>query len=128
MIREDPLYIGLRRPRASLEEATSFMDAFMEAASETFPEVVIQHEDFYSEAAFSFLERYQRKYRMFNDDIQGWVDHDAFFCERILIAVPALLSSLAFSLPPVVRVPSQDAPSRSTKLSSSEVVVPPSGE
>lgn len=25
----------------------------------------------YSEAAFEFLERYQTKYRMFNDDIQG---------------------------------------------------------
>jgi malate dehydrogenase (oxaloacetate-decarboxylating)(NADP+) len=70
-IREDPLYIGLRRPRASLEEATQFMDKFMEAASSVFPSTVIQHEDFYSEAAFDFLERYQDKYRMFNDDIQG---------------------------------------------------------
>jgi malate dehydrogenase (oxaloacetate-decarboxylating)(NADP+) len=82
-IREDPLYIGLRRPRASLEEvrhsisqcadkqATRFMDKFMEAASTVFPSTVIQHEDFYSEAAFDFLERYQHKYRMFNDDIQG---------------------------------------------------------
>lgn len=43
----------------------------MTAASTVFPTTVIQHEDFYSEAAFSFLERYQHKYRMFNDDIQG---------------------------------------------------------
>jgi len=70
-IRNDPLYIGLNRPRVSYEEATEFMDNFMEAASEAFPKVVIQHEDFYSEAAFGFLERYQGKYRMFNDDIQG---------------------------------------------------------
>ncbi|KAK1920544.1 malate dehydrogenase [Papiliotrema laurentii] len=70
-IRNDPLYIGLRRPRVSLEEATEFMDKFMAAANEAFPEVVVQHEDFYSEAAFEFLERYQNKYRMFNDDIQG---------------------------------------------------------
>jgi malate dehydrogenase (oxaloacetate-decarboxylating)(NADP+) len=47
------------------------MDAFMDAASAAFPGAVIQHEDFYSEAAFDFLERYQDKYRMFNDDIQG---------------------------------------------------------
>jgi malate dehydrogenase (oxaloacetate-decarboxylating)(NADP+) len=47
------------------------MDKFMKAASDTFPSTVIQHEDFYSEAAFDFLERYQDKYRMFNDDIQG---------------------------------------------------------
>ncbi len=47
------------------------MDVFMSAASTIFPKVAIQHEDFYSEAAFDFLERYQNKYRMFNDDIQG---------------------------------------------------------
>ncbi|KAK4685206.1 malate dehydrogenase (oxaloacetate-decarboxylating)(NADP+), partial [Tremellales sp. Uapishka_1] len=70
-IRKDPLYIGLNRPRASLEEATVFMDAFMKAASEAFPKAVIQHEDFYSEAAFDFLARYKSKYRMFNDDIEG---------------------------------------------------------
>ncbi|KAL7420562.1 hypothetical protein Q5752_004513 [Cryptotrichosporon argae] len=70
-IRDDPLYIGLRRPRASLDEATAFVDAFMAAAATAFPGCVIQHEDFYSEAAFAFLERYQEKYRMFNDDIQG---------------------------------------------------------
>ncbi|OCF40293.1 malate dehydrogenase (oxaloacetate-decarboxylating)(NADP+) [Kwoniella heveanensis CBS 569] len=70
-IRNDPLYIGLRRPRASLEEATEFMDKFMQAAASAFPKVVIQHEDFYSEAAFAFLEKYKEQYRMFNDDIEG---------------------------------------------------------
>lgn len=72
-IRDDPLYLGLRRPRVELSEATEFMDAFMTAATQAFPNVFIQHEDFYSEAAFDFLERYQNKYRMFNDDIQGYV-------------------------------------------------------
>lgn len=70
-LRSDPLYLGLRRPRSSLAEATDFMDSFMAAASAAFPRVLIQHEDFYSDAAFAFLERYQDKYRMFNDDIQG---------------------------------------------------------
>ncbi|WVW85002.1 hypothetical protein I302_107038 [Kwoniella bestiolae CBS 10118] len=70
-IRNDPLYIGLRRPRASLEEATEFMDLFMAAASSAFPKAVIQHEDFYSEAAFAFLDKYKNQYRMFNDDIEG---------------------------------------------------------
>ncbi|KAK6907740.1 hypothetical protein I203_101741 [Kwoniella mangroviensis CBS 8507] len=70
-IRNDPLYIGLRRPRASLEEATEFMDRFMAAASSAFPNAVIQHEDFYSEAAFAFLDKYRNQYRMFNDDIEG---------------------------------------------------------
>ncbi|KIR70495.1 malate dehydrogenase (oxaloacetate-decarboxylating)(NADP+) [Cryptococcus deuterogattii CA1014] len=70
-IRNDPLYIGLKQPRVGLEEATEFMDAFMAAASAAFPKAVIQHEDFYSEAAFDFLARYKEKYRMFNDDIEG---------------------------------------------------------
>lgn len=70
-IRNDPLYLGLRRPRPDLAGATDLMDKFMASATEVFPNVVIQHEDFYSEAAFDFLERYQNKYRMFNDDIQG---------------------------------------------------------
>lgn len=73
-VRNDPLYIGLKQPRVGLEEATEFMDAFMAAASEAFPKAVIQHEDFYSEAAFDFLARYKEKYRMFNDDIEGQVD------------------------------------------------------
>ncbi|WWD18737.1 hypothetical protein CI109_103191 [Kwoniella shandongensis] len=70
-IRDDPLYIGLRRPRVGLQEATEFMDAFMEAAAAAFPTAVIQHEDFYSEAAFDFLDKYKGNYRMFNDDIEG---------------------------------------------------------
>jgi len=44
-IREDPLYLGLRRQRVGIEEATEFMDSFMEAASAVFPDTVIQHED-----------------------------------------------------------------------------------
>lgn len=45
----------------------------MAAASEIFPTAVIQHEDFYSEAAFAFLDRYKLNFRMFNDDIEGYV-------------------------------------------------------
>jgi malate dehydrogenase (oxaloacetate-decarboxylating)(NADP+) len=87
-LRNDPLYIGLNRPRASLAEvgihvppslyehrliakATEFMDTFMSSAASAFPAAVIQHEDFSSAAAFAFLEKYKEQYRMFNDDIEG---------------------------------------------------------
>ncbi|TXT08841.1 hypothetical protein VHUM_02969 [Vanrija humicola] len=70
-IRNDPLYLGLKKPRVGLEEASVFMDKFMDAAANAFPNSVIQHEDFYSEAAFAFLDKYQNTHRMFNDDIQG---------------------------------------------------------
>lgn len=68
---EDPLYLGLRRERASTEEYIEFMDEVMHALHTRYPNLIIQFEDFTSENAFRFLERYQGKYPMFNDDIQG---------------------------------------------------------
>ncbi|KAI3492125.1 hypothetical protein L1887_43414 [Cichorium endivia] len=68
---EDPLYLGLRRERASTEEYIEFMDEVMDALHTKYPNLIIQFEDFTSENAFRFLERYQDKYPMFNDDIQG---------------------------------------------------------
>jgi malate dehydrogenase (oxaloacetate-decarboxylating)(NADP+) len=93
---DDPLYLGLRRNRPSLEEvkrrhtacptrisvadysrtlrqATEFMDEFMIAMNDIFPGIIVQHEDFESEKAFHFLERYQNKYSMFNDDVGSTV-------------------------------------------------------
>jgi malate dehydrogenase (oxaloacetate-decarboxylating)(NADP+) len=67
----DPLYLGLRQPRLTLEQAIPFLDSFMSAAAKSFPKAVIQHEDFSSDAAFEYLDRYSKTHRMFNDDIQG---------------------------------------------------------
>jgi malate dehydrogenase (oxaloacetate-decarboxylating)(NADP+) len=61
----------LRQPRLSLEEAIPFLDSFMDAARDAFPSAVVQHEDFSSDAAFEYLDRYSNTHRMFNDDIQG---------------------------------------------------------
>ena len=47
------------------------MDEFMEACAEVFPDMLVQFEDFESEKAFKYLDRYRNKYRCFNDDIQG---------------------------------------------------------
>lgn len=44
-LRDDPLYLGLRRPRVGLSEAKEFMDEFMAAVSAQWPKTVIQHED-----------------------------------------------------------------------------------
>lgn len=68
---EDPLYLGLRRKRASSEEYREFLDEVMEALHRKFPNLIVQYEDFSTDHAFEFLERYQNKYPMFNDDIQG---------------------------------------------------------
>lgn len=68
---EDPLYLGLRRERPGTEEYIEFVDEVMDALHTKYPNLIIQFEDFTSENAFLFLDRYQNKYPMFNDDIQG---------------------------------------------------------
>ena len=47
------------------------MDEFLEACKDVYPEMVVQFEDFESEKAFNYLDRFRNKYRCFNDDIQG---------------------------------------------------------
>ncbi|KAG8345290.1 hypothetical protein TRVL_03872 [Trypanosoma vivax] len=68
---EDPMYIGLRSPRASDEDFYALLDEFMDAAREEWPNAVVQFEDFSTNHCFDMLDRYQNKYRCFNDDIQG---------------------------------------------------------
>lgn len=67
----DELYLGLRQKRPSLEEQQDFMDDFMKATKEVYPDMVVQFEDFTSEKAFGYLDRYRNDYKCFNDDIQG---------------------------------------------------------
>jgi len=68
---KDPLYLGLRAKRPSVAEQQEFMDEFMEACREVYPDMVVQFEDFESEKAFNYLDRYRNSYKCFNDDIQG---------------------------------------------------------
>ncbi|KAI9653821.1 MAG: hypothetical protein M1831_005688 [Alyxoria varia] len=68
-LREDPLYMGLRRDKVTPEEEMEFMDEMMAALTEKWPGIVIQFEDFKN--PFPALERYQNTYTCFNDDIQG---------------------------------------------------------
>ncbi|KAG5477968.1 hypothetical protein LSCM4_05363 [Leishmania orientalis] len=66
-----PHYLGLRKPRCSDADFYALLDEFMEAVKVTWPSAVIQFEDFSNNHCFDMLERYQTKYRCFNDDIQG---------------------------------------------------------
>ncbi|KAM5342562.1 hypothetical protein ACJ41O_013528 [Fusarium nematophilum] len=68
---KDPFYLGLRQKRPSYPEQQAFMDEFMEAVKDVFPDMVVQFEDFDSEKAFNYLDRYRNDYRCFNDDVQG---------------------------------------------------------
>ena len=67
----DPQYIGLPEPRLEGEDYDALIDEFMAAASEIFPNVMIQLEDFGNKNAFRLLARYRDQYCMFDDDIQG---------------------------------------------------------
>ncbi|CAG9999767.1 unnamed protein product [Clonostachys byssicola] len=68
---KDPLYLGLRQKRVSTEDQRNFMDEFMAAVKEVHPNMVVQFEDFETEKAFKYLDRYRHTQRCFNDDIQG---------------------------------------------------------
>ncbi|KAH0831914.1 hypothetical protein J3R83DRAFT_12797 [Lanmaoa asiatica] len=88
---DDPLYIGVRRPRPTGQEVgprtkktnegfvsdvtpiqmDEFMDEFMQAIKDVFPNLLVQFEDFSTDNAFRYLDRYRYRYRVFNDDIQG---------------------------------------------------------
>lgn len=68
---DDHFYLGLRQRRVSGPEMTEFMDEFMHEMSVAFPKLLVQFEDFSTDNAFLYLQRYRNKYPVFNDDIQG---------------------------------------------------------
>jgi malate dehydrogenase (oxaloacetate-decarboxylating)(NADP+) len=68
---EDPLYLGLRRPRPGAAELDAFVDEFVEAVQDCFPGCCIQFEDWAGVDAVRLLARYRERVCCFNDDIQG---------------------------------------------------------
>ena len=67
----DPLYLGLQKPRPSTEDLYSFVDEFVDAVQEVFPKCCIHFEDWTGVDAVHLLERYQDKVSCYNDDVQG---------------------------------------------------------
>ena len=67
----DPLDLGLKKPRPSQKELYAFVDEFVEAVQEVFPLCCIHFEDWTGTDAINLLERYRDKVCCFNDDIQG---------------------------------------------------------
>ncbi|MCB1072589.1 MAG: NAD-dependent malic enzyme [Chlamydiia bacterium] len=67
----DPLYLGWRHERLSGKEYDEFIEAFVQAITKRYPNVLIQWEDFSKQQAQPILDRYRNKICCFNDDVQG---------------------------------------------------------
>jgi malate dehydrogenase (oxaloacetate-decarboxylating)(NADP+) len=67
----DPLYVGLRQKRPPTEELYAFVDEFVEAVQEVFPNCCLHFEDWTGVDAIALLARYRNKVSCYNDDIQG---------------------------------------------------------
>ena len=67
----NPMYMGVRKPRINDEEYFEFVDMFIQAVKRRYPNVLLQFEDFAQPKAMPLLERYRDQLCCFNDDIQG---------------------------------------------------------
>jgi len=68
---KDPLYLGWRHPRLEGDQYWEFIEKFVLGVKRSFPEALVQWEDFAKHKAFTLLERYQDRILSFDDDIQG---------------------------------------------------------
>ena len=68
---KDPLYLGLRHKRIRGQEYQDFIDRFVAAVQNVYPDALLQWEDFLKGNAIFQLRRFRDKLCTFNDDIQG---------------------------------------------------------
>jgi malate dehydrogenase (oxaloacetate-decarboxylating)(NADP+) len=87
----DPFYPGLRQKRIHGKEFDDFIEAFVTAINEVFPQICIQWEDFAGKDAIRILNTYRDKVCTYNDDIQG----------TAAVATGGLLAASKFSKKPL---------------------------
>ena len=68
---DDPLYVGWRHARVIGADYDAFVEEFVAAASDRWPHVLLQWEDFAGYHASVLLARYRDRLCTFNDDIQS---------------------------------------------------------
>src|SRR6476646_349287 len=67
---DDPEYLGWRHERITGQAYYAFVDQFVQAVKQEFPEALLQWEDFATPHARPILQRYRDQLLTFNDDIQ----------------------------------------------------------
>ena len=67
----DPLYLGLRQTRPEIPQLDEFVEEFVTAVQEEYPNCCIQFEDWAGVDAIRLLARYRDRICCFNDDMQG---------------------------------------------------------
>src|ERR1700730_565723 len=67
----DPEYLGWRHERVTGQAYFDFVEQFVRAVQQEFPNVCLQWEDFATPHARPLLERYRNQLLTFNDDIQS---------------------------------------------------------
>ena len=69
--RSHPDYLGWRHERVTGDDYYDFVDEFVQAVKDEYPEVLLQFEDFARPHAEPLLQKYRDQLCSFNDDIQG---------------------------------------------------------
>ena len=67
----DSLYLGLKHKRLTGDEYDGVVEKFVKGVKRTFPNALLQWEDFGKHNALRLLNRYYKRICSFNDDIQG---------------------------------------------------------
>ncbi len=68
---DNPLYLGNRQKRVTGHDYDVFLNTFVETAERLFPKLYLHFEDFGRDHAAALLQKYNKTYPVFNDDIQG---------------------------------------------------------
>jgi len=81
----DPMYIGVRHARLRGKEYDDFVEAFVQAVTKRWPNIMLQWEDFGKTNANRLLDKYRDRLCSFNDDIQG----------TAVVAIATLLAAIS---------------------------------
>lgn len=68
---DNPLYLGNHQKRVIGHNYDVFLNTFVETAERLFPKLYLHFEDFGRDHAAALLQKYNKTYPVFNDDIQG---------------------------------------------------------